>query len=250
MAPVLDRDRSIKDIYSVNLTSNVLPQHARINQGVWQWLERDSRTFIEASGNNKELYIIAGGAGYEPATLAGYPDRVLSNHIFQRTDGTVVTGNAIAGTYTKVVPDAKVAQISPNFPPGFLGNNSGAYIPNPKNIQVPSYTWKIVAALQPGQGLADITTSTSVLAVLIANKRPNNSSTSPGTWDFTIPIPAGSSLPSRTLTINQSGWTRDAWQWLVSIDELEAITNYDFLSNVPEPIQTVIENRVGGYFLI
>ena len=82
--------------------------------------------------------------------------------------------------------------------------------------------------------------------MLVAQALPASS----GTWDFTIPILAGSSLPSRTLTIDQSGWTRQGWQWLVSIDELEAITNYDFFSNVPEPIQTVIENKVGGYFLI
>jgi endonuclease G len=31
-------------------------------------------------------------------------------------------------------------------------------------------------------------------------------------------------------------------QWQVSVDYLEEITGYDFLSNVPQAIQTVIES--------
>lgn len=38
--------------------------------------------------------------------------------------------------------------------------------------------------------------------------------------------------------------------WRVSVDDIEEITDYDFLSNLPEEIQAIIESRNNGNFTI
>lgn len=80
-------------------------------------------------------------------------------------------------------------------------------------VTVPQSTWKIVVVLDnPGQGLRGITQNTRAIAV----RMPNNQS------------------------IARTDW-RD---YRVSIDEIEKITGYDFLSNVPTSVQDAIERRV------
>lgn len=102
---------------------------------------------------------------------------------------------------------------------------------NAKGILVPDYTWKIVVVLQPGQGIADITVSTQVIAIITPN--------TPKLADRPEDNPRSYTLPNgRVLQITR--W--DDWRrWRVSVNDLEAITGYDFLSNVPEEIQNIIE---------
>jgi len=80
-----------------------------------------------------------------------------------------------------------------------------------KKVTAPTYTWKIIVILdQPGQGLGGITENTKIIAVDIPNTNKLSSD----------------------------------WQnYLVSIDQLEAKTGYDFLDLVPESIQAVIEAK-------
>lgn len=79
-------------------------------------------------------------------------------------------------------------------------------------VVVPAYTWKIVVVLPEGsEDLRRIDTSTRVISVMI----PNTQECSNHSWqDFSIPV-----------------------------DSLESLTHYDFLSNVPEKVQKVIEMR-------
>ncbi len=79
-------------------------------------------------------------------------------------------------------------------------------------VTVPKSTWKIVVVLnQPGAGVTDVTEETRVIAINIPNQQDVN-----------------------------SNWRK----YRVSIDELEKLTGYDFLSNVSPDIQQVIESRV------
>ncbi|QLE46569.1 DNA/RNA non-specific endonuclease (plasmid) [Nostoc sp. C052] len=79
-------------------------------------------------------------------------------------------------------------------------------------VTVPQTTWKIIVVLDsPGSGLDGITANTRVIAVNIPNEQEINND-----W--------------RT--------------YKVSVDELEKLTNYDFLSNVSPNIQEVIESKV------
>lgn len=80
-------------------------------------------------------------------------------------------------------------------------------------VVVPSQTWKIIVVISNGDNdLSRITTSTRVIAVIMPN----------------------------TQTCNQHPWS----YYRVSVDSLESLTGYDFLSNVPADIQNVIEASV------
>lgn len=80
-------------------------------------------------------------------------------------------------------------------------------------VFVPSFTWKIAVVLeQPGLGLAGITENTRVIAINIPNKQ---------------------------------GIKNDAWtKYRTSVDQLEELTGYDFLNNVPTEIQKIIEAKI------
>jgi endonuclease G len=77
-------------------------------------------------------------------------------------------------------------------------------------VTVPQYTWKVVVVLDSPD--APVTEQTRVIAVLI----PNDQSVANTDW-------------------------RD---YRVSVNEIEKVTGYDFLSNVPKYVQSVIERKL------
>lgn len=97
------------------------------------------------------------------------------------------------------------------------GGNSGNGIINSipvnnglNNITVPAETWKIILIIDNGNGdLARVSASTRVIAV----RMPNNTTCSSKTWQ----------------------------QYRISVDSLEAATGYDFLKNLPDAVENVIE---------
>ncbi|WP_394827689.1 DNA/RNA non-specific endonuclease [Pendulispora albinea] len=82
-------------------------------------------------------------------------------------------------------------------------------------VVVPDSTFKVVAVLDhPGQGPADLTTASRVIAIVI----PNDDS-----------------------QVNQS----DDWKpFRVTVRSIEAATNLNFLSEVAPAVQDVVENRI------
>ena len=82
-----------------------------------------------------------------------------------------------------------------------------------KNITVPASLWKIIVVLPIGQNdVLRINENTRVIAVNIPN---------------------------------DNGVGGDSWKkYIVSVNELQELTGYDFLSNVSPDIQTIIEARV------
>ena len=78
-------------------------------------------------------------------------------------------------------------------------------------VNIPKYTWKIIVILDGPSRISGVSTQTPVIAVKI----PNNEEL-------------------------DNDWRK----FLTSVDELEKLTNYDFLSNVPKRIQNVIERNV------
>jgi DNA/RNA endonuclease G (NUC1) len=110
-------------------------------------------------------------------------------------------------------------------------DNSGTWTINPKNISIPEFTWKIIVPLEAGQTISDITANTQAIAIMVPNRAelvtPRN-----------FPLPGET---SRQIT----NWSR--WQdWRVSINYLESLTNYNFLSELPDSIQEAIESRSNG----
>lgn len=79
-------------------------------------------------------------------------------------------------------------------------------------VTVPKSTWKIVVVLDsPGSGLDGITASTRIIAVNVPNEQEINN---------------------------------DWRSYKVSVDQLENLTGYDFLSNVSPNIQESIESKI------
>jgi len=91
------------------------------------------------------------------------------------------------------------------------GHGVSGYIAN-GNVAVPTYTWKVIMVLPSGTNdVSRVTTSTRLIAVVV----PNNNSV-------------------------VSDWR----QYRVSVDYVESLTGYDFFSNVPASIQSVIESVI------
>ncbi|HEX7840191.1 MAG TPA: DNA/RNA non-specific endonuclease [Kofleriaceae bacterium] len=82
-------------------------------------------------------------------------------------------------------------------------------------VVVPDETFKVIVVLDAvGQGPADVTANTRVIAVLMPNEN----------------VLIGQSTPWRNFR--------------VSVDSIEALTGYDFLSDVDPAVQAVVEARV------
>ena len=110
-------------------------------------------------------------------------------------------------------------------------DSNGTWTVNPKQILIPEFTWKIVVPLVAGQSLDDITTNTETVAILVPIRQ-------------SLVTPRDFPLPGET---NRQVNNWNDWQdWRVSIDYLEDLTGYNFLSNLPESIQEVVESRSNG----
>ncbi|HKE57062.1 MAG TPA: DNA/RNA non-specific endonuclease, partial [Pyrinomonadaceae bacterium] len=100
---------------------------------------------------------------------------------------------------------------------GGVGSNGPAVINTVANghVTVPAFTWKVALVLPKGDNdLSRVTAATRTIAVIMPNKdeiRPND-------------------------------WT----QYLTTVDAVEALTGYNFFSNVPPAIQNAIEAGTNG----
>jgi DNA/RNA endonuclease G (NUC1) len=81
-------------------------------------------------------------------------------------------------------------------------------------VNVPAFTWKVVMVMsrQDGDDVARVNNATRTFAVIM----PNNDNIRPDDWR----------------------------KYLATVDQVEALTGYNFFSNVPESIQNVIEARL------
>ncbi len=98
---------------------------------------------------------------------------------------------------------------------GGTGQNGYATTLAGGNLTVPALLWKILVIVPSGSDPTfSLTTSTRVIAVSIPNTQ------------------AAADKPWRA--------------YLTTVDELESLTGYDFLPNVPTDVQRVVEARVDG----
>jgi DNA/RNA endonuclease G (NUC1) len=85
---------------------------------------------------------------------------------------------------------------------------------NANRVQIPTTTWKVMVIMPYGQGLADVTSASSVR--VIAVDMPN------------------------TFTANSQPWTA----YKVTVDQIEAITGYDLLAALPDAIEAAVESSI------
>jgi endonuclease G len=78
-------------------------------------------------------------------------------------------------------------------------------------VAVPKAEYRVVVVLDEGQGVESVTSDTDVIAVIMPNE----------------------------MKVQEKPWT----QYVVSVDEIEHATGYDFLTRVPEDVQRAIESE-------
>jgi DNA/RNA endonuclease G (NUC1) len=242
LASLGNRNRTLKDAYSSFLTSNTLPQLQLVNRvgGAWFNLEKFV-TDAATDSSNVEFYIIAGGAKYD-----------LSRRGVQQEDLEYPEGHPFHG-HPAPVPGAIQNFVARRQNPDtgeweydrdsngriridLRTQSNPEWIANPKLIGVPDYTWKIIIPLRPGQGSANINRDTQITSVIIPNADPRQFS------GGQIPLPNG-----RVLTVDNPGdWT----QYVVSVRDIEEITGYNFLSEIPQAIQDAIETRTNTEIIL
>lgn len=97
----------------------------------------------------------------------------------------------------------------------FAGGNGSAERIAGGKVNVPTVCWKIMVVLPRGNNdMSRINASTRVIAVSMPNRQRDE--------------------------IADSKWS----QWITSVDQLEKTTGYDFLSNLPDNIERVLEKNV------
>jgi endonuclease G len=103
--------------------------------------------------------------------------------------------------------------ISGGFGTGGTGSNGMANTIANGQVTVPAVTWKVIIILPKGDNdVSRVTTETRTIAVIMPNVQG----------------------------IRSNPWQ----QYLVTVDDVEALTGLDFFSNVPGDIQAVIESRL------
>lgn len=138
---------------------------------------------------------------------------LMTNMIPQSPNNNRITWVALEEYSRTLVDDGKELYII-SGPYGQGGTGSNGYATTVGNgVVVPSYTWKIVVVLDNGDNdLSRITSSTRVIAVLM----PNNQTVNSYSWGY----------------------------YRVSVDELESLTGFDFMSNVSSSVQAILESAV------
>lgn len=145
-----ERTATVDDNKSTFLMSNIIPQTADLNRGVWLKLEYECERLCKEE--NKELFVVAGG-------------------IFH-------TNKSLNDAYKVVIPDS---------------------------------CFKIIVVLDKGQTLANVTSSTKVIAVVMPNI---------------------------------AGIRNDAYsKYLTTVDRIEASTGYDFLNEISDSVEESIESK-------
>ncbi|HEY8225126.1 MAG TPA: DNA/RNA non-specific endonuclease, partial [Pyrinomonadaceae bacterium] len=99
---------------------------------------------------------------------------------------------------------------------GGVGRNGPATLIAGGHVTVPHWTWKVILVLPNGAGddVARVDMSTRTIAMLIPNDQ--NTVDLNGDWE----------------------------KYLATVDQIEALTGYDFFANVPNGIEDVIEARL------
>lgn len=83
-------------------------------------------------------------------------------------------------------------------------------------VQIPQGHWKIVVILNRGQTLANVSSTSDIRVIAV-------------------------------LMPNVAGISANSWQmYKTTVDAIEAATGYDFLANLPDPIETAVESSIGS----
>ncbi|PGZ94513.1 MULTISPECIES: DNA/RNA non-specific endonuclease [Bacillaceae] len=164
------------------------------------------------------------GSGFDRGHMCPSADRtstvannsatfLMSNMIPQAPNNNEVTwANLEEYSRSLVTAGNELYVVSGGYGSGGTGSN-GYKTTVGNGVVVPAKTWKVIVVLPNGNNdLSRVTASTRVIAVVL----PNDQTTSSHPWSY----------------------------YRVSVDSIESLTGYDFLSSVPANVQSAIEASV------
>ena len=167
------------------------------------------------------------GSGFDRGHMTPSGDRTFSfdensatflmtNMVPQAPDNNQVTWEGLESYARQLVGQGnELYIISGGYGQGGTGSNGAATTVDQGRVVVPAKTWKVILVLPDsgGDDVARVSAQTRTIAVIIPNEQ---------------------------------GVNPDWHNYIVSVDEVEALTGYNFFSNVPENIQNVIEANADG----
>ncbi|MFF3021829.1 DNA/RNA non-specific endonuclease [Gottfriedia sp. NPDC057948] len=164
------------------------------------------------------------GSGFDRGHMCPSADRtstvannsatfLMSNMIPQAPNNNEITwANLEEYSRSLVSAGNELYVISGGYGSGGTGSN-GYKTTVGNGVVVPAKTWKVIVVLPNGNNdISRVTTSTRVIAVVL----PNDQTTSSHAWSY----------------------------YRVSVDSIESMTGYDFLSSVPANVQNAIEASI------
>jgi DNA/RNA endonuclease G (NUC1) len=165
------------------------------------------------------------GSGFDRGHMTPSADRtfnyqenaatfLMTNMVPQAPDNNQVTWEGLESYARTLLTDNEVYIISGGWGQGGTGRNGFAATVDQGRVVVPEKTWKVLLILPIGDNdVSRVNTSTRTIGVIMPNAQ---------------------------------GINADWHNFIVSVDEVEALTGYDFFSNVPVEIQAVIEANADG----
>nr|AUN37118.1 putative sugar-non-specific nuclease NucA [uncultured bacterium] len=138
---------------------------------------------------------------------------LMTNMIPQAPDNNQGPWEQLESYLRTLLPDNEIYIISGSTGVGGVGSNGAASVIASGHVTVPEKTWKVALVLPVGNDDVNrVTTSARTIAVIMPNIQ---------------------------------GIRSDAWQkYLATVDQVEALTGYDFFSSVSPSIQDVFETKL------
>ncbi|MDT4969744.1 MAG: endonuclease mitochondrial, partial [Acidobacteriota bacterium] len=214
-----NRSRAIPNWTSWHLDTSWLGSQARTNT-----FRADPDLPVNWYHVNENSYV---GSGFDRGHMTPSGDRtfsyeenaatfVMTNMVPQAPDNNQVTWEGLESYSRQLVSQGNELYIvSGGYGQGGTGRNGLLTTVDQGRVVVPSKTWKVILVLSDGGGddAARVSNSTRTIAVIIPNEQ---------------------------------GVDSDWRNYIVSVDEVEALTGENFFSNVPDAIQAVIEGNADG----
>jgi endonuclease G, mitochondrial len=159
------------------------------------------------------------GSGYDRGHMCPSADRTLTvtanSQTFYLSNMIPQAGNNNQGPWAVLENDSRtIARTGKQLFVVSGGTFSASSNTVGAGVVVPDQTWKIIVVLDAGQGAASVTASTRVIGVM---------------------------MPNENAQISQ---TADWRSFRVSVDQIEAATGYNLMSDVAPAVQAVVEARV------
>ncbi len=141
---------------------------------------------------------------------------LMTNMIPQSPDNNQGPWASLEGYFRTLLPANEIYIIAGGVGTGGTGSAGPATHIAGGNVTVPAQTWKVALVLSKASGddVSRVNCSTRTVAVIMPNIQ---------------------------------GIRNDLWEnYLTTVDAVEALTTYDFFSNLPEPIQRCVEAGTNG----